>query len=403
MIFEVITIYVSLIFVTVLKFLPKLVLKFCLSAMESLGENSKTQATDMSKKIHDVLKHYEAPILHVQRLLVWEDYIYSSIFVAMAHVCFYYLFLRSNHFFGMFFFLLMIFVWIDCWKHRIWPEIRAVAPDIDSEWGELNPRLLSIKEMCDYLASFLVFIIDKCQQILEMRRDKPQKFCLTLCFCCLVFMYVGQKVHGALIMYLLFSIALLWPVLWYHRILENTYRSMEPFFMQLQYTLQQRPGNTYQMAQSMAGQSPSIVDANDDIEEFVPVLDEKTAAVLAKAITDESELSETDEEILAQELPLFSQIAAHSDNEAEDNLIPWPNDINPLNSLLKHGDNSSVSVPTNFVTDVGNAGKDSFFSVAQSMQQEKPIFSDQMATDSKASTPCSEFDFVVLNNDSDQS
>jgi len=44
------------------------------------------------------------------------------------------------------------------------------------------------------------------------------------------------------------------------------------------------------------------------IDEFVPKLDEKTAEVLARAITDDSELSETDEEILAaQEIPSFSR------------------------------------------------------------------------------------------------
>lgn len=44
-----------------------------------------------------------------------------------------------------------------------------------------------------------------------------------------------------------------------------------------------------------------------DLSEFLKPLDARTAEVLARALTDDSELSESDESLLAHELPSFSR------------------------------------------------------------------------------------------------
>ena len=379
-----------------------------MSIINNVESTSETPEVHLSNRIYDVLKHYEGPILHLQRLLVWEDVISSSIFVAVVHIIFYYLLLRSNHFFGIFFFFILGVVWVDCWKHKIWPEIRAVAPDIDSEWGELNPRLLSVKEMCDVLANSFIFILAIYQKILQMRRRNPGKFCLHICFCCLMLMYIGRKISGVFVVYLAILCALIWPVVWYHGILENAYTQIEPFLMQLQYTLQQRPGNTYQMAQSMIGQTTTVVGNDNDIDEFVPPLDEKTAAVLAKAITDESELSETDEEILAHEFPSLSRASTPSSDEHEDELFRLAKNVSHLPDANQEtvplgifkDNNSSLYLPAGVIADVGNVIKDSFSMLSQSIQQKTLLDSVSAPNESESSTPLSEFEFVDFDPDS---
>ncbi|CAK8678571.1 reticulophagy regulator 3-like [Clavelina lepadiformis] len=394
----------------------------------SLSSSSFT----FSQALFNQLKHYESLILSLQRLLVWEKPAQSAFFVFVVHVVFWYIFINSHHAFGFVFSLVLFLLLIDLWKHKIWPEIRAESPDAEAEWGELNPNLLCLREMCEVAAKVVISISSTINDILAVRSMYPGKFCLCFNGACLVLIVLGNKIPGVILAYFTMLCMLLWPVLWYHRLLERTYLLVEPFLMQLQYTLKQRPSEAYLLTKYVADQKDTEIQngVDDDLSDFVPTLDEKTTAVLARAITDDSELSETDEEILANELPSFSRsstpdgllskefcpaslqhqqlqnIDNHSDDDDDhfgllstvlnlkkpedtsENIMVSTNQPeasqcvdNPLNNLIKGAIEGVV--------------RDTFTSLAQSV---KPPFRD-LGEQSSSSTPTSDYEFVILSSE----
>merc|ERR1719427_2558720 len=66
-------------------------------------------------------------LLSLQRLLVWDDLTYSSVFIVVLHALFIYVFSRCNHIIGFTSSVTLLVVWIDMWKEKIWPEIRALT------------------------------------------------------------------------------------------------------------------------------------------------------------------------------------------------------------------------------------------------------------------------------------
>ena len=379
-----------------------------MGSMFDSGESTSPQA-QLSSKIHEILRHYEAPILHLQRLLVWENYFQSAIFVAVAHVCFGYVFLRSSHVLGIFFSVLLILVWVDMWKHKIWPEIRLLAPDIDSEWGELNPRLLSVKEMCDGLAQFFLNIKSFMSHLLSLRSTNPGKFCIGVNSFCLVLIFIGQKVPGALFMYLLMLCGFLTPLFFYHRIPAMLYVHLQPFIEQLHYTFQQTPGNTYQLAQSIAAEKSVKPHDDNDIEDFVPMLDEHAAAELARAGSGDAEFSEAEED-QTQDLPEVTEMINRNQNNNE----PFWN--SHADSDTDHSDGDGFGVPhtkpmpptvlfQNYMVGemanaVGSAMKESISSMAHTIQRPMQGDSDlPHAENSNASTPTSDYEFVILDRE----
>ena len=375
------------------------------------SEDTSAPQLQLSLKIYEVLRHYEAPILHLQRLLVWDNYLYSSIFVALAHLCFIYFFVRCNHFFGIFFTLVLILVWIDMWKHKIWPEIRAIAPDIDSEWGELNPRLLSVREMCDKIAQLAFNVKSFGLYMLAMRKLQPGKFCLRICGFCLVMMIIGEKIPGAFVMYACLLLGLVVPVCYYHRLTEKLHVHFKPFLEQFQLAFRQKPGNTYQIAQSIASEN-FLTTANDnDIEDFVPMLNESDAAELAKALSEEAGLSEAEEEH-SHDLPEVAEMLNRNQNNNE----KFWNTHTDSDSDYSDGDNfgpplsiplQASAPPQNMVIGasvVENLIKEVVPTVTHAIQ--RPLLNIYPSlppkADSKSSTPTSDFEFVIFDSENEE-
>ena len=347
----------------------------------------------LSGKIYRVLQPYEAPILHLQRLLVWENVLHSVFFVLFLHIMFWYLFLKSNHLFGIFFSWLLLLIWVDFWKHKLWPEIRAVAPDIDSEWGELNPRLLSLREMCEDLACFFLIFSSAFNRMYCIRRETPGKFCLGACIFSLSLYYVGQKVNGAFMLYLLMLCTLIWPALQYHKYLEALYNVLEPWLVQLHHMLNQRPSQTYEIAKTIATEQSSNVksELDDEVNEFVPQLDEEAKAMLAKAGDEDSE--EAEEEHFVDRLPAVTQmplamnpfsIDHQSDSDGDDFGIPKQEIATSANEM--------ANAVTNFV-------KDGFTNVVQSLQSSQNFSKNATPISSSSSTPVSDYEFIILSTD----
>nr|CAB3244286.1 protein FAM134C-like [Phallusia mammillata] len=395
-------------------------------ATSSLWIEQGNRHKEISNKIYTYLRSYESVILYLQRVLVWEKPMHSISFFVLMHIGFGYVTIRSNHLIGFISSITLVFVILDVWKHKLWPEIRAVAPDEEAEWGELHPRLLSLQEMCQILCEVFLWVEWAFNQIRITRQTHPGKFCAVFCACCIALSIVGQKIPGVILSYAMMICLLLWPLVWYYRILEKSYTKIEPFFMQMQYTLRQRSTTTQYLTKYVRTKKlsePASEESDDDISDFLPQLDEKTAEVLARAITDDSELSETDEEILAQELPTFSRASTPDNLTASETYLTtlpqqFPNINDDNNSDDDFGlpvpdynenvqrDRSTVNQPNpaQFVSSeivtaaIGNVIKDTFSSLVHRM---KPEDNEETPTgQSKSSTPSSDFEFLELDNDS---
>lgn len=83
------------------------------------------QIKNFRDKLMDNLRAYESVIFYFQQLLVWEKPMHSVIFVAFLHAVFWYLKVWSSHAVGLLATLVLVVIWLDMWKHKIWPEIRA--------------------------------------------------------------------------------------------------------------------------------------------------------------------------------------------------------------------------------------------------------------------------------------
>lgn len=292
-----------------------------LSQVFDRATSSRQHAEQINKKNQLVqsfqkrLKTYEPMLLSLQRLLVWDDLTYSSVFIVVLHALFIYVFSRCNHIIGFTSSVTLLVVWIDMWKEKIWPEIRALTPSSDSEWGELHPRLLTLREMCELLADFVLYFQDFSESAMRMREENPTKFVISASFCCVVAATIGKFIPGVVLFYFFFSALVFWPCIWHHRLLEKTYTVVEPYMMGLQYTLKQRPGETYQVSDGAKSSELSTPD-EDFISGFIAPMNDNTVAVLAKALTEGSELSEADEGILADKLPSFSKFGNMSKLDA---------------------------------------------------------------------------------------
>ena len=349
----------------------------------------------VSQKLYIALRPYEAPILHLQRLLVWENYLSSTMFVVLAHLFFGYLFMRSDHVFGIFFMVLLILVWVDMWKHKIWPEIRAVDPDADSEWGEMNPHLLSVREMCDRLALLAMDIKSSWLNLMSLRKSNHGTFCLYVSVFCLLLMIIGHKIPGILLSYLLMLSIIFSPLCVYHRLPEKIYVYIEPILTQLRYTLQQRPGNNYELARSIAVEQ--VVNSPDeDIDEFVPSLNDNVVTELAKAVDEETNHSETDEELdVAIPEPIHPNeyddkglhfFNTYLDPESEDDDFGLPNTNKPTTS------NPSLPFPGEMAGIIGDLVKDTLPSMTNPLQSS----SDNPNIPSGDSNRSSDSDYEII-------
>nr|XP_039261790.1 reticulophagy regulator 3-like isoform X2 [Styela clava] len=283
--------------------------------------NRNNEIRDLKEKLMNDLRSYETVIHYFQQLLVWEKPVHSVVFVLALHAVFWYLKIWSTHAVGLISTIILILVWLDMWKHRIWPEIRARDPDPEAdEWGELHPHLLTFPEVCLALAEIFVTLKYHLITIRDVRRNTPGKFVTLSTVTCLMIIFLGRSIPGTLLAYIIMMCGLLWPLIWYRRWVERAYAHMEPFLMQLQYSLKPRMRRNGKkgshITKEIDGTSVEVhtdtSSDDDDISEFMKPLDAVTAEVLARALTDDDELSESDESLLAHELPSFSHPALDS-------------------------------------------------------------------------------------------
>ncbi|KAB0399288.1 hypothetical protein E2I00_003105, partial [Balaenoptera physalus] len=137
---------------------------------------------------------------------------------------------------------LLAYFLLDLWQPRFLPDIPASSPeephsDSEGAGSGARPHLLSVPELCRYLAeSWLTFQIHL-QELLQYKRQNPAQFCARVCSGCAVLAVLGHYVPGIMISYIVLLSILLWPLVVYHELIQRMYTRLEPLLMQLDYSM----------------------------------------------------------------------------------------------------------------------------------------------------------------------
>ncbi|OWK12611.1 FAM134A [Cervus elaphus hippelaphus] len=263
------------------------------------------------------LRGWEAALAAAQRLLVWEKPLHSLVTAAALNGLFWLLSSSSLRPFFLLSISLLAYFLLDLWQPRFLPDISASSPeephsDSEGAGSGARPHLLSVPELCRYLAeSWLTFQIHL-QELLQYKRQNPAQFCARVCSGCAVLAVLGHYVPGIMISYIVLLSILLWPLVVYHELIQRMYTRLEPLLMQLDYSMKAEADALHhkhdkrkrQGKNALPGGDEPLAETESDSEAelagFSPVVDVKKTA-LALAITD-SELSDEEASILESDL-----------------------------------------------------------------------------------------------------
>ncbi|XP_077874161.1 reticulophagy regulator 2 isoform X3 [Ictidomys tridecemlineatus] len=289
------------------------------------------------------LRGWEAVLAAAQRLLVWEKPLHSLVTAAALNGLFWLLSSSSLRPFFLLSISLLAYFLLDLWQPRFLPDVSASSPEephsdrvkissavlegieylgnwclrplgvmscLSSEGAGsgARPHLLSVPELCRYLAeSWLTFQIHL-QELLQYKRQNPAQFCARVCSGCAVLAVLGHYVPGIMISYIVLLSILLWPLVVYHELIQRMYTRLEPLLMQLDYSMKAEADALHHKHDKRKRQGKNAPPGGDEplaeteseseaeLAGFSPVVDVKKTA-LALAITD-SELSDEEASIL---------------------------------------------------------------------------------------------------------
>uniref|UniRef100_A0A670K063 RETREG1-3/ARL6IP-like N-terminal reticulon-homology domain-containing protein n=1 Tax=Podarcis muralis TaxID=64176 RepID=A0A670K063_PODMU len=184
--------------------------------------------------------------------------------------------------------------------------IHCFHPCSDSEMARAQPHLLSVPELCRFLAESWITFRLYLQELLQYKRQNPAKFCARVCSGCLILAIVGHYVPGIMISYIVLLSILLWPLVVYHELIQRMYTRLEPILMKLDYSmkvdtlhLKHEKKKRQGKSEPEAGNEPMAETESEseaELSGYSPVVDVKKTA-LALSITD-SELSDEEASIL---------------------------------------------------------------------------------------------------------
>lgn len=259
------------------------------------------------------LRGWETVLAAAQRLLVWEKPLHSLVTAAALNGLFWLLSSSSLRPFFLLSISLLAYFLLDLWQPRFLPDFSASSPEEPHSYSEgagssARPHLLSVPELCRYLAeSWLTFQIHL-QELLQYKRQNPAQFCARVCSGCAVLAVLGHYVPGIMISYIVLLSILLWPLVVYHELIQRMYTRLEPLLMQLDYSMKAEAEALHHKHDKRKRQGKNVPPGGDEplaeteseseteLAGFSPVVDVKKTA-LALAITD-SELSDEEASIL---------------------------------------------------------------------------------------------------------
>uniref|UniRef100_A0A8C2NZ93 RETREG1-3/ARL6IP-like N-terminal reticulon-homology domain-containing protein n=1 Tax=Capra hircus TaxID=9925 RepID=A0A8C2NZ93_CAPHI len=239
----------------------------------------------------------------------WEKPLHSLVTAAALNGLFWLLSSSSLRPFFLLSISLLAYFLLDLWQPRFLPDISASSPeephsDSEGAGSGARPHLLSVPELCRYLAeSWLTFQIHL-QELLQYKRQNPAQFCARVCSGCAVLAVLGHYVPGIMISYIVCEgvVALSLPIYPFTEIFRRMlylWLCLSPISVPA-WSLPCCCSPERQGKNAPPGGDEPLAETESESEAelagFSPVVDVKKTA-LALAITD-SELSDEEASIL---------------------------------------------------------------------------------------------------------
>ncbi|XP_066960244.1 reticulophagy regulator 3 isoform X1 [Macrobrachium rosenbergii] len=235
-----------------------------------------------TRKLNRVLGPWEAYMVTLQSILIWERPGTSAVAVVAVNVLFWLLvWSELRIIFVMAVTALLVFLHQQ-WVHSIWPEIRVPRPEPDDseEWTPVHPResrpqpdtaaaegvvegrecthVLSVPEISQYVEGFWRCVRDNYNWLLHLRRVQPALFCAIVSTVLSVFAVMGHLVPGVVLLYVLLMLFMTGPGIVLHVLPDS-------FFQKIARIRAALRGEDSQM-------DASNISMDSDINEFLPEL-----------------------------------------------------------------------------------------------------------------------------------
>ncbi|KAL4222298.1 hypothetical protein ACF0H5_018335 [Mactra antiquata] len=315
------------------------------------------------EKLKAALNPFEATIMKIQSLLVWEKPMKSTVMLAAVHCIFWFFMYSGCRFYSVLSCVIMALFFLRTWKKKIWPEIRVVpkSPDTD-EWTPVHPRLLSVPELCKHLATTWCFILHCVNWWTTLRQERPFKFCIETSFIFTCLAIFGHYISDVMLSYIIIMSILMWPCLQYHNLLKKIYMKFEPVFMKLDYSIKVKNKWRYEGDRATVTTNENTddegvlttsvcADNESDLEDFYPQ-DPMITAALARAITDSEDEGGTPSVSLTPRLSKEPSVANSEDDtnnhveDTEDNDFALSIDLMPsFEDTLDQTDDELLDLP----------------------------------------------------------
>lgn len=190
------------------------------------------------------------------------------------------------------------------WVDKIWPEIRVPIPEGEDneQWTPVHPQVFSVPELSRYITDWSESIRKWVANVILLRKTNPGLFCILASSTFAMTAVLGRMMSGVLILYSLLMAVTLGPGIALYVIPDTWY---EQFDALVRIASGKPPRRKLQGDGGGEGSVPTNnEEEKDELEEFLPKMDEK---VLAKQLslslesdTRSSTLSDTS--LLPQEL-----------------------------------------------------------------------------------------------------
>uniref|UniRef100_A0A131YLS4 RETREG1-3/ARL6IP-like N-terminal reticulon-homology domain-containing protein n=1 Tax=Rhipicephalus appendiculatus TaxID=34631 RepID=A0A131YLS4_RHIAP len=251
-----------------------------------------------------VLGPFEAHLISIQSLLIWErPYVSAAAFVAVN--CLFWLVVSCSRRFYSFVALIAAVIFMyKTWVNNIWPEIRVPVPEGEDneQWTPVHPQVFSVPELSRYITDWSESIQKWVANVILLRKTNQGLFCILGVSTFAMTAVLGRMMSGVLILYSLLMAVTLGPGIVLYVIPGTWY---EQFDALVRIASGKPPRRQLQGDGGGEGSVPTNTEEEqDELEEFLPKMDEK---VLAKQLSlslesDSRSSTHSDTSLLPQEL-----------------------------------------------------------------------------------------------------
>ncbi|XP_042877221.1 reticulophagy regulator 3-like [Penaeus japonicus] len=197
------------------------------------SENNDSSASQWgrkteTRKIARALGPWEAYMVTVQSILIWESPGTSALAVVGVNILFWLVvWSELRVYFVASVAALAVFLHQQ-WVHTIWPEIRVPKPEPDDteDWTPVHPSVLSVPEISQYVEGAWRCICDNYTWLLHLRRVQPALFCAIVSTVLSVGAVVGHLVPGAVLVYILLMLVMTGPGILLHVLPDSFYERL---------------------------------------------------------------------------------------------------------------------------------------------------------------------------------